>query len=201
MELIMPRVRLEKQLRFMVELDKLKRIVRHTRLTDHSRLENDAEHSWHMAVYASWMAEYATEKMDVLRAVKMCLIHDVVEIDAGDAYAYDAAANVGKAERERKAAERIFHLLPEDQYLEIRSLWEDFEEMKSPEARFAAALDRLQSVLNNYHAGGVIWKEHGIKESQIQSRIGPVRSITPALWEYLQEIVTDGVRRGWIAPG
>lgn len=195
----MGRDRLDQQLRFMVELDRLKLVVRHTRLADGSRLENDAEHSWHMAVYAAWMMEYAIEKVDVLRAVKMCLIHDVVEIDAGDAYAYDAAANEGKTERERKAAERIFHLLPEDQYLEMRSLWEDFEEMKSPEARFAAALDRLQSVLNNYHAGGSIWKEHCIKESQIRSRIEPVRGIAPILWEYLEEVVADGVSRGWIA--
>ena len=162
--------RLDRQMQFLAELDKVKQIVRRTLLMDGSRYENDAEHSWHMALMAAMLSEYAPaagegQKLDVLKAVKMCLIHDVVEIDAGDAYAYDPAALVGQADRERRAAERIFGLLPEDQGGELRALWEEFEAQATPAAQYAAALDRVQSVLNNYHSQGKSWREHGVKVS------------------------------------
>lgn len=198
----MPSTRLARQMQFLAELDKVKQIVRRTLLMDGSRFENDAEHSWHMAIMAAWLGEYATVpaggRLNLLKAVKMCLIHDVVEIDAGDAYAYDPAALVGQTERERQAAERIFGLLPADQGPEMRALWEEFEAQTSPEAQYAAALDRVQGVLNNYHSQGKSWRDHGVSVSQVEKRTAVVRFGTPLLWEYLMELVRDSARRGWL---
>jgi len=190
--------RLDQQMQFMREMDKVKQIIRRTLLMDGSRYENDAEHSWHMAVMGAWLTEYAEGAVDTLKAVKMCLIHDVVEIDAGDTYAYDPAAQAGKVERERQAAERIFGLLPPDQAAETRALWEEFEARVTSEAKFAASLDRVQGVLNNYHSQGASWKSHGVKLSQVMQRIEPVREGTPRLWEYLCARVEESVRKGWI---
>ena len=188
--------RLDKQMRFMREMDTMKRILRRTRIMDDSRFENDAEHSWHMAVMGAWMTEYAVGAVDPLKAVKMCLIHDVVEIDAGDTYAFDLAAQAGKVER--RAVERIFGLLPEEQAAEMRSLWEEFEARETPEAKYAAALDPVQGVLNNFHSGGSSWKAHGVKLSQMWKRIEPVRKGTPQLWEFLRGVVEQSVLAGWI---
>src|SRR5262249_50705513 len=146
--------RLARQIAFIIEIDKAKQVLRQTLLMDGSRLENDAEHSWHLAVMALLLAEYAGEAVDLLRVLKMVLIHDLVEIDAGDTFVYDVEALATRREREERAADRIFGLLPADVEEEFRALWEEFEAQATPEARFAAALDRLQPLLHNYHTGG-----------------------------------------------
>jgi putative hydrolase of HD superfamily len=181
--------RFARQVRFIVEIDKLKRVLRRTLLTDQSRRENSAEHSWHIALMAPILAEYAAEEIDVLRAMKMLLVHDLVEIDAGDTFAYDAAGHLDKEDRERAAADRVFGLLPEEQASELRSLWNEFEESESPEARFALALDRLQPLLQNVHADGGTWRSHGVTREQVLERMSPIRQTSVFLWEYAIEAV------------
>jgi len=192
--------RLARQLRFVVEIDRLKTVLRQTLLTDASRRENSAEHSWHLALMAALLAEHAGEPVDVTRTMKMVLVHDVVEIDAGDAFCYDAAANVGKEEREKLAAERIFGLLPAEQAEELRALWEEFEAGATPEARFAVALDRLQPLLQNIHSGGGSWRAHGIARAQVLRRMDPIREGAPALWPQVLEIVDRAVAEGHLTP-
>jgi putative hydrolase of HD superfamily len=192
--------RLEQQVRFLVEIDKSKQILRQTLLVDASRQENDAEHSWHLAVMAILLSEYAGDAgLDLLRVVKMALIHDVVEIDAGDTFVYDAVGNADRREREERAAERIFSILPADLALEMRALWEEFEAQESAEARFATALDRFQPVLQNYHAGGGGWRRHSITSDRILARNEQIAAGAPALWEYARNLIQDAVRQGFIA--
>lgn len=162
--------RFSQQIAFILELDKLKNIYRQTLVLHEDRQENDAEHSFHLAIMAAVLAEHAQEKVDILHVMKMVLIHDVVEIDAGDTYCYDTAGNASKAEREQKAADRIFALLPEDQCREYRELWEEFEARETPEAKFANALDRIHPMLLNYKKGGISWKKHGIHAQQVEKR-------------------------------
>jgi len=189
--------RLAQQIRFIVEIDRLKTICRRTLLVDRSRLENSAEHSWHMAVMAVLLHEYAADRgVDVLRVVKMALVHDIVEIDAGDTYCYDQAAHADKADREQRAAERLFGLLPEDQGRELRELWDEFEAMATPAARFAAALDRLQPLLNNYHTGGVQWQKHGVTADRVMGRMAPMRAGSETLWEYAVGVIRRAVEEG-----
>ena len=196
--------RLEQQINFVVEVDKLKRIVRQSFLTGEKgseRLENDAEHSWHLALMSFLLQEYAPDKgagMDLLRVIKMVLIHDLVEIDAGDTYCYDEEAMGDKRSREEKAAERIFTLLPSDQALEIRRLWDEFEENATPEARYAAALDRLQPILLNYHTEGRSWKKHGITAEQVLKRNIALRDGAPELWAYVQDLVNKAKKKGYL---
>jgi len=198
----MPNERLEKQIAFILEIDKAKQVLRRTLLLDRSRPENDAEHSWHLAMMALLLAEYAaTESLDLFRVVKMVLIHDLVEIDAGDIFIYDAARRVEKEERERRAAERIFGLLPEDLTEEMRSLWEEFEARETPGARFAAALDRLQPLLHNYHTQGHSWRQHGITQDQVLALNRRISEGAPALWEYAQGLIEDAVRKGYLDKG
>ena len=151
----------EKQISFIMELDKIKKITRQTYLSDGSRKENDAEHSWHLALMAFVLADYANEPIDVLKTMKMVLLHDVIEIDAGDTYAYDTEGNKTKRERELKAADRIFGLLPEAQQKEYRGLWDEFEAMETPESKFANMLDKVQPLFLNDASGGISWEEHG----------------------------------------
>lgn len=162
--------RLQQQLRFVLELDKLKNVYRQTLVLHEDRQENDAEHSFHLALMAAVLAEYANEPVDVLHVMKMVLVHDAVEVDAGDTYAYDAAGNATKRERELKAADRIFSLLPEDQAAEYRALWDEFEARETPEAKFANTLDRVQPLLLNYEKGGISWKRRGIRAEQVRTR-------------------------------
>lgn len=183
--------RLTRQLRFIVEIDRLKGVLRQTLIGDATRRENSAEHSWHLAVMAVALAEYAPEGVDVARAVRMVLAHDVVEIDAGDAFCYDAAANLGKDERECQAAERIFGLLPADQAAELHALWREFEEGRTNEARFAVALDRLQPLLQNRHARGGTWRRHGITRAQAEARMQPIRVAMPALWSEVERTLDE----------
>ena len=176
--------RFAQQLRFIVEIDKLKRVLRRTLLTDKSRRENSAEHSWHIAVMAPILAEYAADDVDVLRVVKMLLVHDLVEIDAGDTFAYDADGHLDKEDRERAAAERLFGLLPSDQSRELRELWDEFEVSESADARFALALDRLQPLLQNVHADGGTWRSHGVTREQVLERMLPIKRTSDLMWEY-----------------
>lgn len=189
----------ERQIAFILELDKIKKITRRTYLSDASRLENDAEHSWHLALMAFMLAEYADDSVNVLKTVKMVLLHDVVEIDAGDTYCYDEKANRTKEERERKAADRIFGLLPAERGAECRGLWEEFEQGDTAEARFANALDRLQPLLLNDASGGRSWKEHGIKKSQVLKRVAPVRAASEKLWDFALQLIDKNVAAGNLA--
>lgn len=188
--------RLERQLQFLMELDKQKEIVRQTYLSDGSRKEGDAEHAWHMAVMAIALAEYANESIDLLKALKMILMHDVIEIDAGDTYAYDAEGNKTKKARELKAADRIYGMLPEDQNMEYRSLWEEFEAMETPEAKFANMLDKVQPVLLNHASGGKSWREHEVRKSQILERNRSTHEGSEVLWEYARELIEENVKNG-----
>jgi putative hydrolases of HD superfamily len=191
--------RLDSQLRFLVEVDGLKGIIRRTRLVDGSRHENSAEHSWHMALCAAVLAEHAPIGTDLSRALRMVLVHDAVEVDAGDTFAFDVTANVGKVERERLAAARIFGLLPPDQAEEMRGLWEEFEAGETPDARFAVAMDRLQPLLLNFHGGGGSWAEHGIARTQVLMRMAPIEHALPSVWPKVVELVGRAVEEGWVA--
>ncbi len=191
--------RFEKQLQFIVELDKLKNIYRQSLVLHEDRQENDAEHSFHLAIMICLLAEYANEPIDVLHTMKMVLVHDVVEIDAGDTYFYDAARNADKEERELKAADRLFALLPEEQALEFRGLWEEFEARETPEAKFAAAVDRLQPMMLNYHKGGISWKRHGISEEQVKNRNVPTVAMgSDLLGEYAMKLTEAAKAEGML---
>ena len=193
-----PAARLQRQLAFLVEADRLKGILRQTTLCDASRAENSAEHSWHLALMAAVLAEHAPPGTDVARAMRMALVHDLVEIDAGDTFAYDPAANAGKAEREQRAATRVFGLLPPEQAAELRALWEEFEAQATPEARFANAIDRLQPLLNNHHSGGGSWKAHGVSRDQVLRRMAPIEAAMPGAWPFVLAIVQQNCERGHI---
>lgn len=190
--------RLERQLQFILEIDKLKLILRQTLLTDGSRRENSAEHSWHLAMMAILLAEYAPTQIDVLRVIKMLLVHDLVEIDAGDTFCYDVQSNENKAMREAEAANRLFGLLPEDQGVELRNLWEEFEAQETGEARFATALDRLQPFLHNQHTKGGTWQIHGITREQVQRRMQPLEEGAPLIWPFVQKVIEDCVEAGYL---
>lgn len=179
--------RLQQQMEFMAEVDKLKLIGRQSYLTDGSRKENDAEHSWHLAMMAVFLSEYATEDVDVLHVISMVLIHDLVEIDAGDTYAYDTEGNKSKRAREEKAADRIFNILPKDQAKKLRDLWEEFEANETPEANFANALDRIQPIMLNHKSDGKAWAEHQVALSQILDRNVNIKKGAPKLWDYAME--------------
>lgn len=181
--------RLEQQMKFILEADKLKQIVRQSYIGGADRKETDAEHSWHLALMCALLSEYATEKIDVAKTMVMVLIHDMVEIDAGDTYAYDTEGNKSKRQREVKAAERIFHILPEDQAEYLRNLWEEFEAMETPEARFANTLDKIQPIMLNDATGGLAWREHQVRESQIMGRNARTAEGSPALWEYARGLI------------
>jgi putative hydrolase of HD superfamily len=190
--------RLTDQLRFIVEVDRLKNILRQTSIMDGSRRENSAEHSWHLALMAVVLAEHAGEEVDVLRVVKMLLVHDIVEIDAGDTFCYDAAANEDKADRETRAAQRLFGLLPEGQGAELRALWEEFEAGETPDARYANALDRMQPLLCNYHTEGGTWRQHGITRGQVLGRMRPIEMGAPALWPFVLQVLDDVCEAGYV---
>ena len=197
----MQTIRLAQQIQFIIEIDKLKQVLRQTLLTDGSRQENSAEHSWHIAIMAILLAEYAAEAVDVLRVIKMLLIHDLVEIDAGDTFCYDLKGNEDKAAREALAATRLFGLLPEEQGVELRSLWEEFEAQETPNARFAAALDRIQPLLHNQQTQGGTWRIHGIGQDQVMRRMHPVVDGAPALWPLVEKVIEDSVEAGYLSPG
>jgi len=190
--------RLKKQLDFVLEIDKVKNIYRQTYLADGNRKENDAEHSWHLALMAVLLSEYSNEPVDLSRVVPMVLAHDLVEIDAGDTYAYDAAGAATKEERETKAADRIYGLLPEDQGKWLRELWDEFEACETPEAKFAHVLDNCQPLFLNDASDGRSWTEHGVKKSQIYKRNRRTGEGSREIWEYMQELIDKHIRLGHV---
>ena len=195
----MEKTRLEKQFDFCREIDKEKFIGRQTYLSDGKRKENDAEHAWHMAIMAILLNEYANEEIDVLKTVTMLLIHDLVEIDAGDTYAYDEEGKKTKTEREERAAERIYGLLPQDQQEKLRRLWEEFEAWETPEAKFAHAMDNIQPIMLNAATDGRSWEEHGVHLSQILGRNQHTAEGSAVLWDYArQNFVQPSVESGKI---
>lgn len=188
--------RLKKQMDFILEIDRAKNIIRQTYLADGLRRENDAEHSWHLAVMAFLLAEHANTAVDVLKVMKMVLIHDLVEIDAGDTYAYDTDGNKTKRAREVAAADRIFDILPEDQAKQLRSLWDEFEEQESPEARFAHTLDKCQPVLLNDASDGRSWREHCVCADQVLERNKTTPQGSETVWKYVKGIIEKNVKNG-----
>lgn len=194
--------RLKKQMEFALELDKEKKIGRQTYLTEAIRKENDAEHAWHLALMIMLLSEYANEEIDVLKTMSMAIIHDVIEIDAGDTYAYDDAGNATKREREQKAADRIFHILPEDQEKYFRGLWEEFEEAKTAEAKFAHAMDAVQPIMLNDATDGLAWREHQMCQSKVRKRISTkIRPGSEILFEYVDQLVEQNVEKGNLKEG
>lgn len=190
--------RLEQQIAFLKEIDKIKSIIRRTRLLDDSRYENDAEHAWHLAVMAMVLAEYANQKqIDVARVIKMVLIHDIVEIDAGDTFLYDASLREKKQAEESLAAARIFGLLPEDQRREFLSLWEEFEARKTPEARFAAALDRFEPCIQNAATRGHAWQKHGISRQQAETVNEHIAEGSEDIWRYVKRLFAECEEQGY----
>jgi putative hydrolase of HD superfamily len=191
--------RFRQQIEFILEVDKLKNVLRKTILMDRSRRENSAEHSWHIALTVLILSEYAKDSdVDLFRVMKILLVHDLIEIDAGDTYCYDDQGRKDQARREKKAADRIFNLLPADQARSLRELWDEFEERKTPESKFANALDRLQPFLHNYYTEGQIWQENNIKSAQVKSRMQPVDDGSPVLWNYVRFLIDDGVKKGFL---
>lgn len=188
--------RFEKQLEFILEIDKEKNILRQTHLSGHGRRENDAEHAWHMAIMIYLLKEYANKEIDVTKAMMMALIHDVVEIDAGDTYAYDSVGAATQKEREEKAANRIFGLLPDEQKAELKSLFEEFEANETMEAKFAHSMDNLQPLLLNHSNGGSDWKEHGVSKTQVLKRHSITRLGSEKLGEYSERLIEENVAKG-----
>ena len=188
--------RLDAQIEFILELDKAKHVLRQNTVADASRRENDAEHMWHLAVMALVLREHAAADIDILRVVEMLLVHDVVEIDAGDTFAYDDAGQVDKEARETAAAERIFGLLPEDQARWIWELWLEFEAKATPEARFAASIDRLQPLLLNAASGGQAWSRHAVTADRVRARNAHIADGAPLLWEWAQWVIAGAIVEG-----
>lgn len=190
--------RLRQQLAFLMEIDKQKEIIRQTYLADGSRKETDAEHAWHLAMMCMILSEYANEKIDVPKTIMMVLTHDLVEIDAGDIYAYDQTGNQTKKERELKAADRIYGLLPEDQRKYLRALWDEFEAMETPEAKFANMLDKIQPVCLNDQSKGKSWVEHNVCKRQIMERNSKTHEGSELLWDYIKKLIEKNVEAGFI---
>ncbi|EGQ9057978.1 HD domain-containing protein [Vibrio parahaemolyticus] len=191
--------RLEKQLALLIELDKLKSVLRRTRVKSaEGRLENSGEHSWHVALMAVLMEEHANAPVDICRVMKMLLIHDVVEIDAGDTFVYDTAASKEQAEKEIKAAERLFGMLPTDQGQELLALWQEFEAAQSDDAKYAKALDRLIPMLFNYHNNGQSWKENSVTREQALTINKRIEFGSVTLWDKAKELIEEATEKGWL---
>lgn len=188
--------RLQKQLEFCLKLDEAKNILRQTHLSHHGRRENDAEHAWHMAVMAYVLRDYANEPVDVGKLLIMCLIHDIVEIEAGDTYAYDEAGKKTQAEREAAARDKLFGMLPADQAAELADLFDEFDEGKSPEARFANAMDNLQPLILNHSNGGKDWIDHQVTYDQVFQRQSRTEAGSKVLFDYTQQVLDDHVKKG-----
>ena len=187
--------RLRRQIGFIVEIDKVKSIFRRTRIFHNKRYENDAEHAWHMCMAALVLSEYSNEKIDIAKVVKMALIHDIVEIDPGDTYLYDKNQR-RKAANERKCAERVFGLLPDDQRGEFMALWEEFEAKETAEAKFAGAMDRLGPLMQNCHDDGHAWKKHGVTSDRVLKVNRQIEKGSGAIWEWARAMIKEAVREG-----
>lgn len=193
--------RLAKQLELIMELDRLKSVLRRTRVKSaEKRLENTAEHSWHVALMAIILQEHSNEPVDITKVVKMLLLHDIVEIDAGDTFVYDAVASEDQEEKEQQAADRLFGMLPDDQANELKGVWLEFEQAQSAEARFAKALDRIIPILMNHQNHGQSWVEHGIARQQVIDINGRIEKGSSALWDKALEVINDSVDKGWLKP-
>lgn len=192
------RERLLKDIEFIVELDKMKSIFRRTSIIGQDRLEDDAQHSWHISIMAMILSEYSNEKIDVLKVIKMLLSHDLVEIHAGDTFCYDEEGNKSKRDREVAAADKLFNMLDHDKADELRALWDEFEESETPEAIFANSMDRLQPMLNNYKNDGGTWKKHDVSKTDIYERISPVKKSSDELWCYVSYMIEDAFQKGLI---
>ena len=190
--------RMKQQISFLMEIDKVKNIFRQTYLADGKRKENDAEHSWHLAIAAFLLKEYVAEDVDVMKVMIMVLIHDLVEIDAGDTYAYDAEGAKTKRAREVAAADRIFGMLPGDQGGSFRELWDEFEAYESDDAKFAHLLDNFQPLLLNHESNGKSWTEHHVKKSQIYKRNEKIKETSPEVWEWMKQIVEEHIALGHV---
>lgn len=188
--------RIKKQIDFILEVDKAKEIYRQNYISDASRKENDAEHGWHMALMAYLLREYANENIDIVRVMVMVLIHDIVEIDAGDTYAFDEKGYESKREREVAAADRIYNLLPEDQANELYDIWEEFEAYETPEAKFAHALDHFQPLLLHDKTNGISWREHGISKSQVYKRNIKTKEGSKVIDDCVNEYIESNVKKG-----
>ena len=192
--------RLEQQLAFILEADRLKTILRRSRILDQSRYENDAEHTWHLMLMAVMLKEHANApNLDLMRVLKMLVIHDIVEIDAGDTFAYDEKGHEDKFEREEAAAKRIFGLLPSDQAGECYALWREFEDRETPESKYAAAIDRLQPMLLNFHSEGAAWQLHGVRSEQVYKRNAHIEEGSNALWLYAKKVIEEAVEKSYLA--
>jgi putative hydrolase of HD superfamily len=191
--------RLRRQIDFILEIDRLKEITRRTYIASGKRRENTAEHSWHLAMLVMVLAEYAAEPIDAGHTMKLVLVHDIVEIDAGDTFAYDDLGNTSKAQREEDAAARIFGLLPDDQAAELRGLWDEFEARLTPEARFANVVDRLMPMLHNFTTDGKGWNENGVTiERVIERNRAVVEQGSPALWDYMEHLLKVAIAKGYL---
>ena len=193
--------RLEKQLDFALEIDKEKNVFRQTHLSDHGRNENDAEHAWHMAIMAYVLREHSNAEIDIAKTMLMCLIHDIVEIDAGDTYAYDEQALKTQSEREKRAKERIFSLLPDDQKAELSAVFDEFERGETAEARFAKAMDNLQPLMLNNSNGGADWREHKVSADKVIRRQSSTALGSAALYEVTQNIIEENIKKGNLTLG
>ena len=193
-----PEERLARQIAFLIECDRLKDIVRQTLNAHSGRPENDAEHSWALCLFVMTLSEHSNTPIDVLRVMKMLLIHDIVEIDAGDTFAYDTQRQADQHEREAAAATRIFGLLPEDQAAEFRGLWDEFEDRETPDARFAHAIDRCQAMLLNCLGKGVTWSRHHVRLDQIRARNAPIGEGSVALWTHMSHLLDEAVQAGHV---
>lgn len=190
--------RLDRQLLFSAEVDALCSVARRSLHVDGSARENDAEHSWHIALMATLFSEYAAESVDTARAVEMCLVHDLVEIRAGDTFAYDEAGNADKAERERAAADEIFASLPEDQGRRLRSLWEEFDARETADAKYAACMDSLQPLLHNTLTGGATWREGNVARAAVERRMDVIRRFLPQVYAWVERNLDRAVEMGWL---
>lgn len=191
---------LAERLRFITEIDKLKSIIRQTPLLDRSRKENDAEHSWHLAMMACVLADYADKDVDMLRVIRMLLIHDIVEIDAGDTFLYDTSAGAEQQEeKEMAAADRLFGLLPAPQAREFRALWDEFEAHESADAQFARSMDRLQPFLHNFLTQGMMWRQHGVHPDQVRERMSVIADGSGKLHALVQQLIDEAEARGYFA--
>lgn len=188
--------RLKSQLEFLVEIDKMKSVLRRTLIIDGSRRENDAEHSWHLAMLAMVLEEYSEREINISRVVRMCLVHDLVEVYAGDTFAYDEKGYEDKLARENAAADKLFSMLPPEQGSEFRALWEEFDEAQTADAMYAAAMDRLQPIMNNFMTNGHTWREGKVTSDKVLDRMQKIKQATPELWPVVEYIVNTSIERG-----
>ncbi len=193
--------RLDMQLKFTAEIDKMTSVLRRTMLLDKSRRENDAEHSWHIAVMALLFEEYVSEPVDIGHVVKMCVVHDLIEIYAGDTFAYDVKGNLDKAEREEKAADKLFAILPEEQGAYIRALWEEFDGMETADSKYAACLDRIQPFFHNTLTEGHTWVESGTTDrAAVEKRMSIVKKFMPSVYPWVEKNIDNAIAKGWLKP-